>query len=774
MTPLYPARGQGADVLARAGLDRHRQARLIGWGLAVFMAVIGTLLLILLAQATNNRALYERYYFLIFVVNGVVALVLCVLTAWIAARLWRRYRQGKFGSRLLIKLAATFALVGLVPGVLIYTVSYQFVARSIESWFDVKVEGALESGLNLGRAVLDSVGSDTTTKAQAAAAVLGSVSDSASGVVLEQLREQYGFDDAALWSAAGNLIASVGESRFSLTGARPSPAVFRSLRTRKSSVTIEGFDGIEAAALVRVLVPVAPVGFRLGSEPRYLQVVKRLPPSLAENARAVQQANQEYQERALGRVGLRRMYIGTLTLSLFFAVFGAVLIAVLLGDQIARPLLVLADGVREVAAGNLAPKAVASNNDELGGLTRAFADMTHQLDEARRVANQSRSLLETSRASLQTVLDNLTAGVVVLDKTDHIFLANPGATRVLRSPIGAHVGSALSGVPGLEPLAAEVLREFDSLTPDEGTRGLDHWQRSFDLPGAGGGHGGDAAAIHLFVRGALLPDGDRLLVFDDISAIVSAQRAVAWGEVARRLAHEIKNPLTPIRLSAERVAMKLAGKLAPVDAAMLNKSVNTIVAQVDAMKRLVDEFRDYARLPVADLVPLQVNTLVHDILQMYHPDAGTVSVSYELDPACPLIMGDAQLLRQVIHNLVQNAQDACETGTSQGGTPAVMVKTQYRATSATVRLVVEDNGPGFPEALLVRALEPYVTTKSKGTGLGLAVVKKIADEHGARLEVSNRRMGDAVRGARISLSFGIVPVPMLATGSASEPGQSLF
>jgi nitrogen fixation/metabolism regulation signal transduction histidine kinase len=220
--------------------------------------------------------------------------------------------------------------------------------------------------------------------------------------------------------------------------------------------------------------------------------------------------------------------------------------------------------------------------------------------------------------------------------------------------------------------------------------------------------------------------------------------------------------------------MKLAGKLAPVDAAMLNKSVNTIVAQVDAMKRLVDEFRDYARLPVADLAPLQMNTLVHDILQMYHPDAGTVSVSYELDPACPLIMGDAQLLRQVIHNLVQNAQDACEPGTSQGGTPAVMVKTQYRATSATVRLVVEDNGPGFPEALLVRALEPYVTTKSKGTGLGLAVVKKIADEHGARLEVSNRRMGDAVRGARISLSFGIGPVPMLATGSASEPGQSLF
>jgi nitrogen fixation/metabolism regulation signal transduction histidine kinase len=280
------------------------------------------------------------------------------------------------------------------------------------------------------------------------------------------------------------------------------------------------------------------------------------------------------------------------------------------------------------------------------------------------------------------------------------------------------------------------------------------------------------------VRGALLPDGARLLVFDDISAIVSAQRAVAWGEVARRLAHEIKNPLTPIRLSAERVAMKLEGKLAPLDAAMLNKSVNTIVAQVDAMKRLVDEFRDYARLPVADLIPLQINTLVHDILQMYHPDTGAVAVRYELDPVCPFIMGDAQLLRQVIHNLVQNAQDACEiSGVStpeRGGAPEVVVRTQYRSTSGSVRLVVEDNGPGFSEALLVRALEPYVTTKSKGTGLGLAVVKKIADEHGARLELSNRRMGDAVMGARISLSFGIAQAPMLAAVTVSEPGQSLF
>jgi nitrogen fixation/metabolism regulation signal transduction histidine kinase len=291
--------------------------------------------------------------------------------------------------------------------------------------------------------------------------------------------------------------------------------------------------------------------------------------------------------------------------------------------------------------------------------------------------------------------------------------------------------------------------------------GLDHWQQSFELNPSQ--PGSPQTGITLVARGAEMPadapgKAARLLVFDDISEIVSAQRAQAWGEVARRLAHEIKNPLTPIQLSAERLEMKLAGKLPEAEQAVVTKSVRTIVDQVDAMKRLVNEFRDYARLPAAELKPVDLNALVSDVLHLYAregAEAGNASaqvpVRAELDPECPKVMGDAQQVRQVIHNLLQNAQDATEGCAVR----EVTVKTQWNPTSRRARLIVQDTGAGFPEHILKRAFEPYVTTKAKGTGLGLAVVKKIADEHGARIDLKNRVEDGLVRGAQVSLSFAV-------------------
>jgi nitrogen fixation/metabolism regulation signal transduction histidine kinase len=282
---------------------------------------------------------------------------------------------------------------------------------------------------------------------------------------------------------------------------------------------------------------------------------------------------------------------------------------------------------------------------------------------------------------------------------------------------------------------------------------LDHWQQSFELGGAEI-QSPFERAITLVARGAELPGNQRLLVFDDISEIVSAQRAQAWGEVARRLAHEIKNPLTPIQLSAERLEMKLAAKLTGPELAILTKSVKTIVDQVDAMKHLVNEFRDYARLPSAELKPLDLNALVRDVLQLYESDAGKVPLLADLDLTSPPVRGDALQLRQVIHNLVQNAQDATES--NSGREPgSVTISTQYLRDIGRVRLSVQDQGTGFSDSILKRAFEPYVTTKVKGTGLGLAVVKKIADEHGTRIDISNRTTGGIVTGAQVSLSLAV-------------------
>ncbi len=730
---------------------------------ALVMVIIGLVLLYMLMQATNNRDLYERNYALLFYINVAVASILLVSIVWVSHRLVIRLRQGRFGSRLLVKLAAIFALVGFAPGLLIYVVSYQFVSRSIETWFDVKVEGALDAGLGLGRVALDTLSLDLAAKAKVAAQQLADVPDSALAAQLEHMVDPLGASDMAVWTGGGVLIANGGQSRIQLMPDKPSGAQFRAARADRSVSWIEGLDDALPDTVpnsrIRVLVPmfgVPVVG--LSPDIRYLLVSKTLPHNLVVNALAVAAANREYQERSLAREGLKRMYIGTLTLSLFLAVFGAVLLAVVLGNQIARPLLVLTEGVSQVAAGDLRPKLSLQGKDELGGLTRAFATMTAQLADARQSVERSMAQVDAARANLQTILDNLTAGVIVLGPDGEIRTSNPGAARILKIPLQEHSGQALAAIPGLEAFGRDVQAQFSEFLQGQADQERDHWQKSFELGVSQAPmHSPFERALTVVARGAELPGNAHLLVFDDISEIVSAQRAQAWGEVARRLAHEIKNPLTPIQLSAERLEMKLTGKLQPAEQAILNKSVKTIVDQVDAMKRLVNEFRDYARLPAAELKPVDLNALIQDVLHLYEAESNHVPVLTALDADCPLVRGDPQQLRQVIHNLLQNAQDASESVAGDGAhSDSITVRTQWQAAKGRVRLSVLDNGTGFAEAILKRAFEPYVTTKTKGTGLGLAVVKKIADEHGSRVDISNRMSDGHVIGAQVSLSLPVV------------------
>jgi len=724
----------------------------VGVGVTILLT-IGLGLLVLLTQATSNRALYDRNYERLYMVNTIVAVLLLLGLVWGLTRLIIRLRQGQFGSRLLVKLAAIFALVGLVPGVLIYVVSYQFVSRSIESWFDVKVEGALVAGLNLGRATLDTLSGDLAKQSRVAAQQLVDVQEASAAITLDRVRSQMDANDAVLWSLDGRLIASAGQSRFAIRPERPTVAQFKQVRSKLSVEIVEGLDETVGAPTgrIKVLTLVPQNSLSLRDDPWVLQISQELPATLVANALDVQLANREYQERALARDGLRKMYIGTLTLSLIMAVLAAVLLAVLLGNQLARPLLLLAHGMRQVAAGDLSPKYTLQGKDELGGLTRSFAEMTQQLSDARSAVERSLTQLGAARENLQTILDNLTAGVIVLNARGAIQSSNPGATRILKVPLAAHAKASFLSLPNLQHFASGVQEQFELLSADKDRHELDHWQKSFEIHASG--QGLEATSVTLVARGAILPDGMRLLVFDDISEIVSAQRSQAWGEVARRLAHEIKNPLTPIQLSAERLERKLDGKLEEADQTVLSKSVKTIVEQVAAMKRLVNEFRDYARLPSAELKPLDLNQLILDVMALYAPEPSErvtrAQVFTDLDPTLPLIEGDAQQLRQVVHNLLQNAQDASEPQTH------VMLVTRWSPARKRVKLTVLDEGTGFAPNILQRAFEPYVTTKTKGTGLGLAVVKKIADEHGARLDIANRVEEGVVKGAQVSLSFSV-------------------
>ncbi|MFO1269010.1 MAG: ATP-binding protein [Rubrivivax sp.] len=594
-----------------------------------------------------------------------------------------------------------------------------------------------------------------------------------------------GVRQAVLVGQAGQVLRSSSDSA-STPVHRPSPVLMRQARASGGASVIEGLDEESVhtgdGASVRALVRLPDNQIRLvPTEERYLLVVQPLPRALATQALQVQAAYSEYQQRALARDSLRQMYVGTLTLALMLAVFGAVLLAIVLGNQLARPLILLAEGVKRVAAGDYTTRPVFPSHDELGGLTRSFADMTAQVSEAREQVQRGMLQLETARTRLQTILDTLSAGVMVFDREGLLQTVNPGATRILQRPLASYRGRKLAEVPELEGFAAAIERRFALLanSPEVGER--DQWQESFELarvgsagtPGAGGTDGG--AALSLLVRGARLPFGATLVVFDDITEVVSAQRSAAWTEVARRLAHEIKNPLTPIQLSAERLQAKLSPKLEGADEALLQRSVNTIVAQVGAMQSLVNAFRDYARLPSAQLAPVDLNALATEVLALYGQAQDNGLLAARLGEGLPAIQGDATQLRQVIHNLVQNALDAVAdrpdglvevvTSGARGSDGAI----------AEVRLAVIDNGPGFADKVLKRAFEPYVTTKARGTGLGLAVVKKIADEHGARLRAANLRAGNEpdapVTGARVSLSFSNFAPPKAAPRNDDNAAQ---
>jgi PAS domain S-box-containing protein len=774
-----------------------------GWIIGIVASTGAALVLaFVLSFSTQGGGFYERHFVWLFWVNVAVAALLTVVIGIVSVRLAVRVRRGKFGSRLLIKLAGIFALVGLLPGLVIYTVSYQFASRSISAWFDVRVAGALDAGLALGKGTLEALSADLVEKTRLGAERLAesagggvasggtdagavtransapnSSGPSFSPLMLERLREQMGASEASLIGANGQLLLIAGGGASAARPDRPAAPLLRQARAQGAASQVEGLDeeslapgnlGPRVRALARL--PRSSLGLAASDE-RFLMVVQPIPRALAVNALAVQAAYSEYQQRALARDSLRRMYVGTLTLALILAVFAAVLLAVVLGNQLAKPLLLLADGVRQVAAGDLTAKPVFASGDELGGLTRSFAAMTAQVADARAQVQRGVSQLEGARTRLQTILDTLTAGVIVFDREGRIDTVNPGATRILQKPLASWRGRRLSELPDLQALSQNVEQRFELLAtnPEAGER--DQWQESFELQRNNG------STLTLLVRGATLPGEAHLLVFDDITEVVSAQRSAAWAEVARRLAHEIKNPLTPIQLSAERLAHRLDSKLTGADQALLHRSVGTIVNQVQAMQTLVNEFRDYARLPAGQMKPLDLNELAGEVLALYGQAQDNGLLVPRLQEHLPLILGDATQLRQVIHNLVQNALDAVA---DRPDGQVELITSQARSEQGelrVVRLTLIDNGPGFADKVLKRAFEPYVTTKSKGTGLGLAVVKKIADEHGARVRVVNLHAGNQadgpVTGARVSISFSnFAATPNPSALSAPSLGAS--
>ncbi len=736
-----------------------------------------SILLFLLASASENTDFFDKNYSWLVGVNFLVAAALLILVVWMLIRLVNRYRRGKFGSKLMTKLVVLFALMGILPGAIIYVVSVQFVSRSIESWFDVRVESALDSGVKLAQSVLETSKEELTLQADHLANELAGLSLSEQTILLTRFRNDKEGIEAIIVNNKGHLIATSGTANTSLVPDLPTVTMLRQARMMSHYSAIEGeiddpstSDLQEADLLIRVIaaIPANSLSISLQNEPYYLQLLQKMPENVASNAEALRAAYSEYQIRSLSRSGLRKIYIVTLSLTLLLAIFGAIASAFQIASNLARPLLLLAQGTKAVSEGNLSPRPIVSSSDELGTLTQSFNAMTHQLAEARAQAEKSRADLEAAKVYLESVLANMSAGVIVLDHEFKLVGFNDPVTRILRRDLTPLIGQELSKIDGLSVFSVAITKAFSQLSAQAAANNHSddlHWQQQIEIP-----RDPDTASesdITLLARGSshLVNHENRyIVVFDDITEVISAQRSLAWGEVARRLAHEIKNPLTPIQLSAERLQMKLHDKLSERDAAILKKSTDTIVNQVTAMKQMVNDFRNFAKTPPAFLKPLNLNALAEDIVHLYAGGDAHEIIHTCLADNLPEIMGDETQLRQVIHNLLQNAQDAISE--IQNGVPytpcieLITEKVHYQDASGqiciAVRLSVMDNGPGFAQKILARIFEPYITTKERGTGLGMAMVKKIVDEHGGRIDVQNRT---DTNGAKVSILFLQLALP---------------
>ncbi|WP_443743151.1 ATP-binding protein [Sutterella sp.] len=737
-------------------------------GLFIASLVLACISLFMLAATSSDSTLFERWFPVLLVVNRAIAVVLFAIVASMGLRLWQRWRNREFGAHMTCRLALSAAGLALVPCLLIYFVSSVFISRSINSWFDVRVEKALDSGVTITRGLLTQQQHEAEATARNIAGLL--VNTPASLIMTDLLHILEGRPglEALVFLPNGTAVAAAGSRINVLMPDLPTSSQIQLVKTAGIYSVIDGdfenYDALRSGKLsIRVIVPIqntpenddrttggaaavpltSTPGLEMRRQQLYLQIIQPVAEETAQNAAVLVAGYRDYQTLVLSRASLQSVYASTLFLVMLLGALGAFAVSLAFARRTVAPVLQLEQGTRRVADGNFQPIKEFTGNGEINVLTQSFNQMIRELAESRRIIDEQRRSAEQAQAYLERVLANISSGVVVLDRDDRVVTANDAARGIL----GERTCTAGASFSDAEPMLFSAVRNAQlslGFGPDSNTAGFE-----FQLERG-------EETVPLYLKISKMPfgkDGSGLIVvFDDVSKLIEAQRATAWGEVARRLAHEIKNPLTPIQLAAERLVYRLEPKLTDdKDAEMLERTVNTITTQVDALKQMVNDFRAYAKLPEAKLAPLDLNQFLLGIAQLYH-EAG-IDLRLDLEKSIPLIEGDPAQLRQVLHNLISNSVDAAE-----GSDPKIVIETRCIKTEremSAVRLHLHDSGIGFGENILARAFEPYVTTKPTGTGLGLPMVKKILDEHRAVIRLSNRTdpTGVLILGAQIDILF---------------------
>jgi len=705
--------------------------------LIAIAGLVGALLLFLLSKASSSSEFISgNSYTFVLILSGVFILSLIAIIANQIKKLFRNIKKDVIGSRLSMRLVISFTLMAVIPGLIVYLVSVNFLTRSIESWFNVKVESALDGGLKLGQKALDIMLTDLELKAERMALTLSSMPTTSQYGALSDLREKSGVQDATIISDQGKIIAVSSNDAESFL-----PALPTLIQLKQAENNIYGkIEPITNKGLyLRVLAPINEAS--VSNEKLILQILQPVPDSLSTIAESVQTVFQDYHKLSYSRDSLKVIFSITLTLVLMLAILTAVAIGFLLSRKLSEPLALLAEGTKKIAKGNFKTMLPEKGKDELGVLVRSFNSMTKQLDQATQTSENNQIRLESARSYLETVLAHLSSGVIVIDDAMEIKSFNIAATKILQVDLSKNKDKLLTSISKKNKLLTDFIRGIQEEIYAFGRKKQTEVIKEFEIKYENNNQ-------VLLLQITPLPQNklnNYVLMIDDITMMIQAQRDAAWSEVARRLAHEIKNPLTPIQLSAERIKHKLGAKLNKDDTDILNKAVATIVNQVDAMKTMVNEFSEYARAPKLNLELTDINKFIKEISHLFENSG--IKIVTKLSKDLPEIRVDVNMMRQVLINLIQNAQDAMMNNTKKQ-----IIQINTNKLKNHIVLSIEDNGPGFSADILKKAFEPYVTTKSHGTGLGLAIVKKIIEEHEGAIAIENIKNGGALIKIQLPIS----------------------
>ena len=729
-------------------MDTPSLSRTVSAAVIVIGGVLWFAAILFMAQTAQHSEQFSRLHPWILMINVAGLVVLVGLLATKLAQLVRDWRGHVIGSRLKARMVWIFGVLATLPILLVYFFAVQFLNRGIDSWFNVEMRQSLDDAVLLSRSAIETRMREHLAATEVIAEEVAAAGDESPGM-LETLRRQSGAIEIVVATESGGVLAvSKGLSSEVVPDEVPGEVLLQ-LRQGRPFVSLE--PQAEGGYLVRTAVPVAGDGQGRGN--LVVQAIYPVAERIGALADTLQAAYQQFGEKDYLRKPLKASFILTLTVVLLLSLLAAWYGAIFTAQRLVQPIQDLVKGTRAVAQGDLDLRLPLTSHDEMGFLVHSFNDMTKRLRGAREDQQRAQQAAEQERASLAVILARLSTGVISLEPDLSVRTVNPAASTILGEDLGSSIGRGLATLGEGDGL----LRQFAEACRARLAAGDVEWREQFTFPAGTSRRNLMCACTPLPGEGEGDAQGGFVLVFDDITVMLQAQREAAWGEVARRLAHEIKNPLTPIRLSAERMRHKLLPSMSEKDAQLLDRGTETIVQQVEAMKEMVNAFSEYARAPRFEMAEIDLNQLVIEVTDLYRAQVTGRGVALEvkLGSAVTRVVADRGRLRQLLHNLLTNAVEALEG--QPGGAITVATHLGERNGEEVAEVSVEDNGPGFTREMMGRVFDPYVTTKPRGTGLGLAIVRKIVEEHGGHVEADNRSGG----GARVRIEL-----PMNETGRA--------